>query len=290
MSKILVTGANGQLGSELRRRNFSALDDVYFTDVNKLDITDYKAVESFLEVNEIDTIINCAAYTSVEKAEDNPKLAEVINADAVGNLARAACRNDCLLIHISTDYVFDGKGRVPYTEKDIPCPLNVYGKTKLAGERVILESGCFHIIVRTSWLYSGFGQNFVKTMLRLADERAEVKVVADQFGTPTYAGDLAGFLVDLMANDVRIEYQGIYHYSNEGECSWCDFAKEIMRLAGKECKVLPVSTGEYPVKALRPAYSVLDKTKIRKTFGVTIPEWKESLRGILEEGNVCSVH
>ena len=289
MANILVTGANGQLGSELKKRSFSALDEVYFTDVADLDITNYNAIERFLKKNEIDTIINCAAYTSVEGAEDEPEQAAKINAEAVGNLARAAWKEDCLLIHISTDYVFDGKGSVPYTEKDKPCPKNVYGKTKLAGEQVILKSGCFHIIVRTSWLYSGFGHNFVKTMLHLADERAEIKVVADQVGTPTYAADLAGFLVDLMANEERIEYQGIYHYSNEGESSWCDFAKEIMFLAGKKCKVLPVSTAEYPVKALRPAYSVMDKTKIKNTFGVTIPEWKEALKRMLTEENVHPV-
>ncbi len=289
MANILVTGANGQLGSELKKRSFSALDEVYFTDVADLDITDYNAVERFLKDNEIDTIINCAAYTSVEGAEDESEQATRINAEAVNNLAKAAWKEDCLLIHISTDYVFDGKSTTPYTEKDKPCPGNVYGKTKLAGEQLILKSGCFHIIIRTSWLYSGFGHNFVKTMLRLADERPEIQVVSDQFGTPTYAADLAGFLVDLMANEERIEYQGIYHYSNEGECSWCDFAKEIMRLTGKKCKVVPVSTAEYPVKALRPAYSVLDKTKIKNTFGITIPEWKEALKRMLTEEDVSPV-
>ncbi len=288
MANILVTGANGQLGSELKKRGFSALDEVYFTGRADLDITDYNAVERFLKDKEIDTIINCAAYTSVDGAEEEAELAAGINAEAVGNLAKAAWKEDCLLIHISTDYVFDGKKLTPYTEKDRPCPGNVYGKTKRAGEQLILKSGCFHLIIRTSWLYSGFGHNFVKTMLRLADERTDIQVVSDQFGTPTYAADLAGFLVGLMTNEERIEHQGIYHYSNEGECSWYDFAEEIMRLTGKECKILPVSTAGYPAKALRPAYSVLDKTKIKSTFGIVIPEWKEALKRMLTETGFMS--
>lgn len=277
MANILVTGANGQLGSELRKVGFTALDEVFFTDVTELDITDYPAVEHFVKEHEIDTIINCAAYTAVDRAEEEPELAEKINAQAVVNLARAAKKEDCLLIHISTDYVFDGTGTKPYTEKDKPCPVSVYGKTKLAGEEAILKSGCFYIIIRTAWLYSTFGNNFVKTMLRLASERTELNVVADQLGTPTYAADLARAIVKIMDHDDRADLEGVYHFTNDGICSWYDFATEIVRLSGKECQVNAVTTAEYPTKTKRPAYSVLDKTKIKKMFEVEVPEWKEAL-------------
>lgn len=283
MANILVTGANGQLGSELRKIGFSALDEVFYTDVAELDITDYAAVEKFVKDKEIDTIINCAAYTAVDKAEEEPQLAAKINTEAVTNLARAAAKEGCLLIHISTDYVFDGTGTKPYSEKDKPCPVSVYGKTKLAGEEAILKSRCFHIIIRTAWLYSSFGNNFVKTILRLAAERPEINVVSDQVGSPTYAGDLAAAIVAIMYNEERIEHEGIYHYSNEGVCSWYDFAAEIVRLSGKECRVKPVTTAEYPTKTQRPAYSVLDKSKIKKTFGIEIPEWKDALAKMMNE-------
>lgn len=283
MANILVTGANGQLGSELRKIGFSALDEVFYTDVAELDITDYAAVEKFVKDKEIDTIINCAAYTAVDKAEEEPQLAAKINTEAVTNLARAAAKEGCLLIHISTDYVFDGTGTKPYSEKDKPCPVSVYGKTKLAGEEAILKSRCFHIIIRTAWLYSSFGNNFVKTILRLATERTEINVVSDQVGSPTYAGDLAAAIVAIMDNEERIEHEGIYHYSNEGVCSWYDFAAEIVRLSGKECRVKPVTTAEYPTKTQRPAYSVLDKSKIKKTFGIEIPAWKDALAKMMNE-------
>lgn len=283
MANILVTGANGQLGSELRKTGFSALDEVFYTDVAELDITDYAAVEKFVKDKEIDTIINCAAYTAVDKAEEEPQLAAKINTEAVANLARAAAKEGCLLIHISTDYVFDGTGTKPYSEKDKPCPVSVYGKTKLAGEEAILKSHCFHIIIRTAWLYSSFGNNFVKTILRLASERPEINVVSDQVGSPTYAGDLAAAIVAIMDNEERIEHEGIYHYSNEGVCSWYDFAAEIVRLSGKECRVKPVTTAEYPTKTQRPAYSVLDKSKIKKTFGIEIPAWKDALAKMMNE-------
>lgn len=283
MANILVTGANGQLGSELRKIGFSALDEVFYTDVAELDITDYAAVEKFVKDNEIDTIINCAAYTAVDKAEEEPELAAKINTEAVSNLARAAAKEGCLLIHISTDYVFDGTGTKPYSEKDKPCPVSVYGRTKLAGEEAILKSRCFHIIIRTAWLYSSFGNNFVKTILRLAAERPEINVVSDQIGSPTYAGDLAAAIVAIMDSEERIEHEGIYHYSNEGVCSWYDFAAEIVRLSGKECRVKPVTTADYPTKTQRPAYSVLDKSKIKKTFGIEIPEWKDALAKMMNE-------
>lgn len=281
MANILVTGANGQLGSELRKIGFTALDELFFTDVAELDITDYSAIECFVKENEIDTIINCAAYTAVDKAEDEPELAEKINTQAAANLAKAASKGDCLLIHISTDYVFDGTGSEPYTEKSRPCPVSVYGKTKLAGEQAILKSGCFHMIIRTAWLYSTFGNNFVKTILRVAGERPELNVVSDQVGSPTYAEDLARAIVAIMDNEERIEHQGIYHFSNEGVCSWYDFATEIVRLGGKACKVNPVTTAEYPTKTKRPAYSVLDKSKIKQTFGIEIPDWKNALERMI---------
>lgn len=281
MANILVTGANGQLGSELRAIGFSPLDEVFFTGVAELDITDYPAIETFVREHEIDTIINCAAYTAVDRAEDEPEAAAGINSRAVANLAKAAQKEDCLLIHISTDYVFDGTATVPYTEKVKPCPVSVYGRTKLAGEEAIIRSGCLHIIIRTAWLYSAYGHNFVKTILRLAEERPEINVVDDQVGTPTYAGDLARAIVRIMEDDNRAEYEGIYHYSNAGVCSWYDFAVEIVRLGGLDCRVNPVSTAGYPTKAHRPAYSVLDKTKIKDTFGVEVPDWKESLAAMM---------
>ena len=283
MANILITGANGQLGSELRKIGFSPLDEVFFTDVAELDITDYTAIEKFIQVHEVDTIINCAAYTAVDRAEDEPGPAAEINTQAVANLAKAAQKGDCLLIHISTDYVFDGTATTPYTEKIKTCPVSVYGKTKLAGEEAIIRSGCFYIIIRTAWLYSAFGHNFVKPILRLAEERPEINVVNDQIGTPTYAEDLAKAIVKIMANDDRVEHEGIYHYSNAGVCSWYDFAVEIVRLSGLNCRVNPVTTAEYPTKTHRPAYSVLDKTKIKHTFGVEVPEWQEALRRMMGE-------
>lgn len=283
MANILVTGANGQLGSELRKVGFSALDEVFYTDVAELDITSYESVYKYVEEREIDTIINCAAYTAVDKAEDEPELAAKINTEAVANLAKVANKQDCLLIHVSTDYVFDGTGEKPYSEKDKPCPVSVYGRTKLAGEEAIQKSGCLHIIIRTAWLYSTFGNNFVKTILRLAGERPELSVVADQVGSPTYAEDLARAIAHIMENDDRGMYEGIYHFSDEGICSWHEFASEIVRLSGLPCKVKPVTTEEYPTKTKRPAYSVLDKAKIKRTFGVNVPEWQESLKMCMKE-------
>lgn len=283
MANILVTGANGQLGSELRKIGFTALDEVFFTDLAELDITDYDAVDKYVLDNEIDTIVNCAAYTAVDRAEDEPELAAKVNTEAARILSNVAYKQDCLLIHISTDYVFDGTGTIPYTEKDKPCPVSVYGKTKLAGEEAIKKSHCWYIIIRTAWLYSTFGNNFVKTMLRLAEERESLNVVADQVGTPTYAEDLARAITTIMENDERIEHQGIYHFSNLGVCSWFDFASEIIRQSGLPCKVNPVTTAEYPTQTARPAYSVLDKTKISKTFNLQIPEWKLSLTKCLED-------
>lgn len=283
MANILVTGANGQLGRALRRKSFSFLDEVFYTAIEELDVTDYDAIEKFVVSHEIDTIINCAAYTAVDLAENESEKAERINTKAVENLAKVARKEDCLLIHISTDYVFDGLSTVPYTEKDTPAPKTVYGKTKWVGEQAIMKSGCWYIIIRTAWLYSRQGNNFVKTILHLADERSEINVVNDQFGSPTYAEDLADAIIAIMNNEERIEHEGIYHFSGEGECSWYDFALQIVAMAHKNCKINPVTTAEYPTKAMRPAYSVLDNTKIKKVFGIKIPDWKESLCRMLQE-------
>lgn len=283
MANILVTGANGQLGSELRRIGFSLLDEVFYTDVADLDITNYEAVHKYVTDNEIDTIINCAAYTAVEKAEEEPEQAASINAKAVENLARVAEEQACLLIHISTDYVFDGTAQEPYKESSEPHPTSVYGKTKLAGEKAIKDSGCMYIIIRTAWLYSVYGNNFVKTILRLGAEKPEIGVVADQLGTPTSAGDLARAIVKVMDCEEKIEHLGVYHFSNAGICSWYDFAKEIIDQSGLLCTVKPVTTAQYPTRVPRPAYSVLDKTKIKRIFDVEVPDWKVSLKDVVEE-------
>jgi len=274
MANILVTGAGGQLGNELRKIGFSPLDEVFFTDIAELDITDKKAVENYVSRNDIDTIVNCAAYTAVDKAEEEPEKAELINVKAVENLAEVASREGCLLVHVSTDYVFDGGASEPYTEKSLVNPQTVYGRTKLAGERAIKKSGCLAIVIRTAWLYSEYGNNFVKTILRLAQEKVEVNVVADHVGTPTYAVDLAVTIVRVLADDCVADKTGIYHFSNEGVCSWYEFAREIVRLSGAKCNVKAVTTADYPAKAHRPAYSALDKTKIKREFGVEVPEWR----------------
>ncbi len=285
--KILVTGANGQLGSEIRNTcvrhpNLSFL----FTDVDELDITDFNAVESFFEREKPDFLINCAAYTAVDVAETDDELAELINTKVPAYLGRITKKNECRIIHISTDYVFDGSGCLPYTENDLVNPESIYGKTKLNGEISLLKENSSAIIIRTSWLYSSFGNNFVKTMIRLGLERDELKVVSDQVGTPTYAADLAEVLVDVISKTTMGEKDwkpGIYHYSNEGVCSWYDFAKAIHEMYGVECNVYPISTEEYPTPAKRPSYSVLNKSKIKKFLGVDIPYWRDSLSLCIEE-------
>ena len=281
MANILVTGASGQLGTELRNRGFSLLDEVFYTDIEELDITNANAVCAFIENYDIDTIINCAAYTAVDLAEDTEEKARKINRDAVENLAKAAVRYGCLLIHISTDYVFDGCAEEPYTEKSPTNPQSVYGLTKLEGEKIIKKSGCIYIIIRTAWLYSPYGHNFMKTIYKLAHEKKEIGVVNDQWGSPTYAGDLADMIIRMMECDELPELEGIYHFTNEGKCTWFDFAKEIVALSGCDCEVKPLTTGEYPTKAKRPAYSVLDKSKIKKIFGCEIREWQEALRSCM---------
>lgn len=287
MRNILVTGAGGQLGQEMRLAARQTQDRYLFTDVGQLDITDAEAVMQTVEREGIDAIVNCAAYTDVERAELEPAEAERINRSAVAHLAAAAARYDATLVHVSTDYVFDGSGNTPYREQDATAPLGVYGRTKLAGEQEVLASGCRHVILRTAWLYAPFGRNFCKTMLRLTAEQEEVRVVFDQAGTPTYAADLAAVIARILALEQDKARPGLYHYANEGVCSWYDFAHEIARLAGRDaCRVLPCHTDEFPTKAARPRYSVLDKTKIKEAFGLRIPHWRDALAQCLERLNL----
>ena len=281
---ILVTGANGQLGNEMRIVSKGSSDRYIFTDVEELDILDKKAVMDCVRREKIEVVVNCAAYTNVDKAEDEPAFAEKLNATAVGYLAEACKDNGATLIHISTDYVFGGnEGNTPKTEDEKANPTGVYGKTKLLGERAIEKVGCKHIIIRTAWLYSEFGHNFVKTMRKLTAEKDTLKVVFDQIGTPTYALDLAEviklFIERLKtANGQQPIANGIYHFSNEGVTSWYDFAKEICELSGNKCDIQPCHSDEFPSKVKRPSYSVLDKTKIKNKLNITIPHWKESLK------------
>ena len=277
MNNILITGSKGQLGSELQKISHSYDFQCFFTDVEELDITNYQAIEKFIQENQINFIINCAAYTNVDKAEDDETTANRINHLAVGNLATAAQRFDCFLVHISTDYVFDGTHHTPYQENEPTSPLGVYGKTKLDGEKAVLHSHCKHLIIRTSWLYSSFGNNFVKTMKRLTAEKDSLQVVFDQVGTPTYAADLAKAIFTIIQNPELNEHQGIYHFSNEGVCSWYDFAVEIRNVFGNDCKIDPCHSDEFPSKVKRPHFSVLDKSKIKKAFNLEIPYWKDSL-------------
>ncbi|MBQ1651930.1 MAG: dTDP-4-dehydrorhamnose reductase [Paludibacteraceae bacterium] len=285
MKNILVTGSYGQLGNEIRILTENEKDfKMFLTDVDTLDICDYEAVENFVSDNKIDMILNCAAYTAVDKAEDNEDICRKVNALAPFNLAKAAAKYNAGLIHISTDYVFDGTSCVPYTE-DMPATgLSVYGKTKREGELKIVETLSSAVIIRTAWLYSEFGNNFVKTMIKLGKEREALNVVFDQVGTPTYALDLAKAMITVakkMFSDGNI-YGGIYHFTNEGVCSWYDFTLKIHELSGiTTCKVSPIESKDYPAKAPRPSFSVLNKAKIKKTFGIEIPHWEQSLKQCL---------
>ena len=281
--RILVTGANGQLGNEMRRLGAVSPNEYLFTDVAELDITDKGAVIEYVKENKVDIIVNCAAYTNVDKAEDDEATAELINATAVRNLAEAAKAQDATLFHVSTDYVFGADGNTPRSE-DMPTnPLGVYGTTKLHGEQAIQEVGAKAIIIRTAWLYSEFGNNFLKTMLRLTKEKESLNVVFDQVGTPTYAGDLALVIFSIIEGNIYIGNEGTYHFSNEGVCSWYDFATEIAIAAGHDgCNIQPCHSSEFPSKVTRPPYSVLDKTKIKQTFGVDIPHWRDSMLYCLE--------
>ena len=282
MKNILITGANGQLGNEMRVLSAEHPEYAYFfTDVEELNICNEQAVMDFVEDHQIHVIVNCAAYTAVDNAEDNVEFCTKLNADAVGYLAKAAEANGAEFIQISTDYVFDGTAHTPYVETEPTCPDSVYGRTKLEGEQNTLSFCTRSMVIRTAWLYSTFGNNFVKTMIRLGKERDSLGVIFDQIGAPTYARDLAHAIFAAISQGV---VPGVYHFSNEGICSWYDFTKAIHRLAGiTACKVKPLHTEEYPTKAKRPHYSVLDKTKIKETYHIEIPYWMDSLQGCIAE-------
>lgn len=279
---ILITGCNGQLGNEMQLLEKENPQHTYFnTDVAELDITNQQAIETFVAENAIDGIVNCAAYTAVDKAEDNEALCQLLNAEAPAYLAHAIGKRGGWMIQISTDYVFDGTNHTPYTEDEDTCPNSVYGKTKLVGEMNVQKLCERSMIIRTAWLYSTFGNNFVKTMIRLGKEKTELGVIFDQIGTPTYARDLARVIMTAINKGI---VPGIYHFSNEGVISWYDFTMAIHRLAGiTSCHVRPLHTAEYPTPAARPHYSVLDKTKIKQTYGIEVPYWEESLKECIEK-------
>jgi len=273
---ILITGCNGQLGNEMQLLEKENPQHQYFnTDVAQLDITNPEAIEEFVNNNAIDIIVNCAAFTAVDKAESSQELCHLLNAKAPEYLAAAVAKRGGYLVQVSTDYVFDGTNHTPYTEDEATCPNSVYGSTKLEGEKLAMAACANTMIIRTAWLYSTFGNNFVKTMIRLGQEKLELGVIFDQIGTPTYAGDLAAAIMAAINHGI---VPGIYHFSNEGVISWYDFTKAIHRIAGiTSCHVKPLHTAEYPTPAARPHYSVLDKTKIKQTYGIEIPYWEESL-------------
>lgn len=279
MHNILITGSNGQLGNELRLvvEEKEIFNRYFFTDLPELDIIDKDSISGFVESNNIDIIVNCAAYTNVDKAEDEKETADLINYIGVKNLAEVCKERNGFLIHISTDYVFDGAKNTPYTETDEPKPLGVYGETKLRGEHAIIHSGCEYVIIRTSWLYSAFGKNFLKTMQKLTAEKESIKVVFDQVGTPTYAHDLANVIHIIIQKDDFEGKNQIYHYSNEGVCSWYDFAVAINVASGNRCNVQPCHSVDFPSKVKRPYFSVLNKSKIKKILNIEIPNWYESV-------------
>lgn len=282
---ILVTGANGQLGTEMRNLAVGSDNRYIFSDINNvpgcetlnLDITNIDAVRIVVQSEKVDMIVNCAAYTNVDKAEDDIAFADLLNHTAPANLARVAYETGATLIHVSTDYVFNGNASVPYKEDDMKDPQGVYGATKLKGELAVQQSGCRYLIFRTAWLYSPYGKNFVKTIRQITADKPSMKVVFDQVGTPTYARDLAALIVKVI-DEGMYDRQGIYHYSNEGVISWYDFAKTICSLSGHSCDIAPCHTSEFPSKASRPHYSVLDKTLVKETFGIAVPYWADSLK------------
>jgi len=277
METILITGSHGQLGNEMQQAavRFPQFNFIY-TDVEELDICDKAALDAFVKAHAVNVIVNCAAYTAVDKAEDDVELCYKINSDAVRNIGEVAAVNNLKVVQVSTDYVFDGTNHLPYTEDEPVCPATVYGKSKLAGEQALMETCQQAVIIRTSWLYSSFGNNFVKTMLKLGDERGTLNVIFDQIGTPTYAADLAHAILIIISVDNFAP--GMYHYSDEGVCSWYDFTKTIHRIAKiTTCDVRPIETKDYPARTPRPHYSVLNKAKIKATYGITIPHWEESL-------------
>lgn len=291
---VLITGSNGQLGNKLKdlifgpgpvnnRYFFTDIADLDYNGYSKLDITCREAVVNFVEVYNINVIINCAAYTNVERAEDDFDTANLLNNIAVGNLSYACAKVGAALIHLSTDYVFNGKGSTPYRVDETPDPIGVYGKTKYSGELAVMGSSCKYIIIRTAWLYSEYGNNFVKTMIKLTSTRPQIRVVDDQTGTPTYAGDLADLIFRIVEKGAIEGNEGVYHFTDEGVCTWYDFALQIAKLAGTaapegECVISPCTSEEFPSKVTRPTYSVLDKSLIKRRFAYVIPQWEESLR------------
>ena len=278
--KILVTGSNGQLGRSLQRVfKEQGVDNVFFTDIEDLDITNYEAVSRFVTDNNITHVVNTAAYTHVDNAETDAISAAKINTGGVSNIAQIAAKYKIKVLHVSTDYVFSGEAWRPYAENDEPYPRSIYGRTKLEGEGILMAFCPDAIIIRTSWLYSEYGNNFVRKMLDLGKEKKDLKVVVDQIGTPTYASDLAEVIYNILASNVS--EPGIYHYANEGVASWYDFAKAIFRLKGMDVKVSPILSKEYPTKASRPLFSVFNKEKIKKTYSIKIPHWEDSLRKCL---------
>ncbi|MDP3313304.1 dTDP-4-dehydrorhamnose reductase [Lutibacter sp.] len=284
---LLVTGSNGQLGQEIRElaSNFRGYN-FFFTSKADLDITDFHAVENFISQNKIKVIINCAAYTHVDKAEDEAHLAQNINHFAVKNLAQLAQKNQIKLIHISTDYVFDGNSEIPYTESAATNPQNEYGRSKLNGENAILEiNPANSVIIRTSWLYSSYGTNFVKNIIKLAKEKDELSVVSDQIGSPTYAKDVASFILKILPTISNNNVE-IYHYTNYGSCSWFEFASEIVKNTALKCVIVPISTVEFNAKAYRPKFSLLATTKIKKIGKVSIPNWETSLKNCIKKLNL----
>jgi dTDP-4-dehydrorhamnose reductase len=281
MTTILITGSNGQLGNEMQQAavRFPNFNYIY-TDVAELDICDKGALDAFVKANNVNVIVNCAAYTAVDKAEDDVELCYKINRDAVRNIAEVATENKVKVVHVSTDYVFDGTNYLPYTEDMPVCPATVYGKSKLEGEQALLENCKESVILRTAWLYSSFGNNFVKTMIKLGTERDSLGVIFDQVGTPTYAADLADAILQLLSNKTFVP--GIYHFSDEGVCSWYDFTKTIHRMANITCDVKPIETKDYPARTPRPHFSVLNKGKIKSTYGISIPHWEVSLEKCIQ--------
>ena len=280
---ILVIGASGQLGQELRVAAEGSAQHYTFASRSELDVTDQLAIRHFVQDHHIDTIINCSAYTAVDRAEDEPEEADRINHQAVAALAALAKAQGLYLIHISTDYVFAGDSHRPITEEETPRPQSVYGRTKLLGEDAIRRAGCRALILRTSWLYSTYGANFLKTMCRLMQERQELSIVFDQIGTPTYARDLARFIVSYLEQDKGTRQEGTYHFSDEGVASWYDFAEAIRHRMGYSCQLHPIRSEQYPTKATRPSYSVLDKAKLKRDFGITLPHWQTSLEDWLNQ-------
>ena len=282
---ILITGANGQLGSEIKEiaSSYTKFSFLY-EDLPELDICNFLELDQFVKAHNINAVINCAAYTAVDKAETDFETAEKVNALGVENLVKTMQTVNGKLIQISTDYVFDGTNHMPYVEDDLVNPLGVYGSTKLNGENKILNANINGIVIRTSWLYSSFGNNFVKTMLRLGKEKNNLNVIFDQVGTPTYARELAKACLDILSNNEQLDVKGkLYHYSNEGVASWYDFAKAIMEFGNLDCNVSPIETKAYPTPAKRPAYSILNKSKIKADFGLEIPYWRDSLQNCIRK-------